>query len=133
MRDVLVLVPGEVVDSVHVSPVDNLGEVILRVDVPGVRGGLDLTMFEDGLLNTASTGGWGVLDGSIDTVVGGLREFVDGGVVERIVLLSVGGLMPDSLGPGVLGGGPSAVSLDGDVVSSSANAEETILTELGSP
>lgn len=129
----LVLVPGEVVDTVHVSPVDNLREVIIGVDVPGVRGGLDLTEFELGLLNTASTRGWSVVDWSISTVVGGLRERIDGSVIQWVVLLSIGGLMPDSLSPGVLRGGPGAIGLDGDVVGTSADAEETLLTPVGAP
>ena len=129
----LVLVPGKVVDTVHVSPVDNSREVILRDLVPSVRGGLDLTTFEDGFLDTASTGGWCVVDGSINTVVSRLREGIDSGVVQWVVLLGLGGLMPDSLGPGVLGSGPGAVALNGDVVGASADAEETILTPVGAP
>mmetsp|Transcript_14441 Transcript_14441/g.22391 ORF Transcript_14441/g.22391 Transcript_14441/m.22391 type:complete len:297 (-) Transcript_14441:30-920(-) len=37
------------------------------------------------------------------------------------------------LGPGVLGGGPGAVSLDGDVVGASHDSEKTVLTPVGSP
>ena len=133
MRNMLVLVPGEVVDTVHVSPVDNLREVIVGVDIPSVRGCLNLTEFELGLLNTASTRGWGVVDWSINTVVSGLRERIDGSVVQWVVLLSIGGLMPDSLSPGILGSGPGAVGLDGDVVGTSADAEETTLTPVGAP
>ena len=129
----LVLVPGEVVDTVHVSPVDDLGKVIVGVDLPGVRGGLDITTWDDGSLNTAATVGWELVDGGVITRVGGLRELVDSGIVEWVILLSIGGLMPGSLGPGVLGGSPGAVSLDGDVVGASADAEETILTPVGAP
>jgi hypothetical protein len=133
LRDVLVLVPGKVVDSVHVSPVNNLWQVVLRVDVPGVWGSLDLTMLEDGLLNTASAGGWGVLDWCIDTVVSGLRELVDSLVIASVVLLSVSGGVPLSLGPGIFGSGPSAIGLDSDVVGASADTEETFLTPVGTP
>ena len=129
----LVLVPGKVVDSVHVSPVDNLGKVIGRVDFPSIWGGLDLTELEFGLLNTASTGGWSVVDWGIGTIVSGLRERIDCSVVEWVVLLSFSGLMPGSLGPGILRSGPSAVSLNGNVVGASADAEEATLTPVSTP
>jgi len=101
---------------------------------------VDLTFLtEVGLLNTASSVGgseevigWDdVLAGCF--VVGWLWEWVDGLVVSWVVLLLLGGGVLDLVGPGVLGGGPGAVGLDGDVVGSSADAEETVLTELGSP
>ena len=75
---------------------------------------------------------WG--GGGIDTwVVFGLWELVDSGIVERVVLLGLGGLMPDWGGPCVFRGGPRAVALDIDVVGSSADAEETALTPVVSP
>lgn len=129
----LVLVPGHVVDAVHVSPVDNLGKVVVADLLPGVRGVLDVTLLELGEGNAAATGGWGLVDGSVVAGVGGLGEGVHGGVVERVVLLSLGGLMPLLLGPGVLGGGPGAVRLDGDVVGASADAEESFLAPVSTP
>ena len=41
--------------------------------------------------------------------------------------------MPKWISPGILRGAPSAARLDGDVVNSSANAEEALLTPLSSP
>ena len=67
------------------------------------------------------------------SIISWLWEIVDGLVVLGIILLIIGGLVGNLVSPGVLGGGPSTIGLDGDVVSSSADAEETILTELGSP
>ena len=129
----LVLVPGEVVDTVHVSPVDDLREVFVGMNFPGIRASLNITTWDGGSLDTASTVRGKLVDGGIITRVGGLRELVDGVVVEWVVLLSFGGLMPDSLGPGVLGSGPGAVAFDTNVVGTSADAEETILTPVSAP
>lgn len=41
--------------------------------------------------------------------------------------------MSDVLSPGILNGGPGAVSLNSKVVDSSHNTEETLLTEVGTP
>ena len=131
----LVLVPGKVVDTVHVSPVDNLGEVISGVGLPRERSSDDITVLgtEVSLLDTAATGGGGLVDGGVITVVGGLGELVDSEVVEGIVLLSIGSLMHFLLGPGVLGGGPGAIGLNVDVVGASADAEETFLAPVFTP
>ena len=129
----LVLVPGEIVDTIHVSPVNVGGKVI--IELPSVRGGLERVL-EDGVLNSAATGGGGI--SLVDEVVGGvrvlrLRESVDGLVVSWIVQLVIGGDVPFWLGPGVLGDSPGAVALNGDVVGTTADTEETILTPVGSP
>jgi len=131
---VLVLGPGHVVLSVHVSPVDVGGDVLSLVEVPSVGGEFDLGATEIGNLNTAASLGLGeeVLR---DVALGceGLGEVVDGVVIEDRVLLSIGGDMSNTLGPGVLGGSPSAVGLDGDVVDTTTDAEETTLTPVGTP
>jgi len=55
LGNVLVLVPGKVVDSVHVSPVDGGGNIFFLEFIPGVRGVLDSTLdIESSGLNTAS-------------------------------------------------------------------------------
>lgn len=53
----LVLVPGHVVLSVHVSPVNVQGEVLSGVNFPSVGGGLDNLKLS--LSNTAATLGLG--------------------------------------------------------------------------
>ena len=133
--DVLVLVPGQVVLAVHVSPVDNLGKVSGVVDLPWVRrvGELLVATLKLGPLNTAATSGDGLVDGGIVAAVLGLRELVDGVVVVGVVPLLIRGDMPRLLSPGVLRSGPGAVALDGDVVGATADAEETILTPVLTP
>merc|ERR1711920_720655 len=61
-------------------------------------------------------------------VVSWLWEWIDGCVVVWIVLLSCSGRMLLLVSPGVLWSSPSTVALDVDVVGSSADTEETILT-----
>ena len=131
----LVLVPGEVVDTIHVSPVNDGGDIVVGLGnkVPGVGGVLHVTTLELSPGDTAATGGGGLVDGGVGTVVGVLREGVDGEVVFGVVLLGLGGLMPGLLSPGVLGGGPRAIRLDGNVVGASADAEETFLTPVLTP
>jgi hypothetical protein len=94
---------------------------------------LDLTFREGSLLNTAAAICGSLVLRSIIAVVGGLREGVDSSVVVRVVLLLISGGVPLSLGPGVLGSGPSAIGLDSDVVGASADTEETFLTPVGTP
>ena len=48
-------------------------------------------------------------------------------------MLSLGGLVPNFLGPGILRGGPSAIRLDVDIVGASADSEESLLTTVSSP
>ena len=100
---------------------------------PSIRASLNITTWDGGSLDTASTVGWKLIDRGVITRVSGLRELIDGGVVEWVVLLSISSLMPDSFGPGVLGSSPGAVAFDTNVVGASADAEETILTPVGAP
>lgn len=65
--------------------------------------------------------------------VEGLREFVDDLVVVGGVLLLISGNVSYTLGPSILGSSPGAGRLDGDVVGSTADAEETTLTPVGTP
>ena len=48
-------------------------------------------------------------------------------------MFSLGGLVPNFLGPCILWGGPSAIRLDVDVVGASADAEESIFTPVSTP
>jgi hypothetical protein len=130
---VLVLVPGQVVNTVHVSPVDDIGKVLGTVEIPSVGAELHLTFREGGLLNTATAICGSLVLRGISAVVSGLRELVDSLVIASVVLLSVSGGVPLSLGPGILGSGPSAIGLDSDVVRASADTEETFLTPVGTP
>jgi hypothetical protein len=62
-----------------------------------------------------------------------LWELVDGLIVQWVVLLSIGGLVPGLVSPGIFWSGPGAVRLDGNVVGASADSEETLLTPMVSP
>jgi len=133
LRDMLVLVPGKVVDSVHVSPVDALRESISRVKIPSMRRELLFSAFKDGFFNTAATCWRSFVLRDIIASIGGLREGINGCIVQWIVVLSLGGLVPNFLGPGILRGGPSAIRLDVDIVGASADSEESLLTPVSSP
>jgi hypothetical protein len=134
LRNVLVLGPRHVVLAVHVSPVDDSGVVLRSVEVPCVGRGLDLGAIERGNLNAAASFSLGKEIIS-DVVFGvkGLRELVHSFVVKGSVLFFVGGDVSNTLGPGVLGSSPGAVGLDGKVVDTTADAEETTLTPVGTP
>jgi hypothetical protein len=143
LRDVLVLAPGKVVDSVHVSPVDVGRNIFLLNFIPGVGSGLNSTFdIERGLLDTAS------LLGGLEErlffhltgieVVSGLGEFVGNLVVGGIILLHLGSVVPGLpgfflRGPGVLRSDPRAVFFDSEVVSSSADLGETLVSPVLSP
>jgi len=135
--DVLVLVPGKVVSSVVVSPVDSGGNIEGVHNSPGAGSDVTLTFSESRLGDTASLGlvlieeilshdGVGVL-------VLGLGHVVDNGVVSLVVLLFVSGGVLNSISPGVERLSPVATGLDGDVVLSLDDTDETIFTPVGTP
>ena len=104
--DVLVLVPGEVVLAVNVSPVPLSGDVRLVELLPSVDGERLLTTREGGLRDTAAT-----------LLHEGLRVthllLGDGDLVTGVLLLLLSSVMLSAISPGVLWGGPSTVGLDG--------------------
>ena len=53
LGNVLVLVPGQIVLAVHVSPVNNCGNRVVAMNVPRVGSRFDWTVFEGSLLNSA--------------------------------------------------------------------------------
>jgi len=101
-----------------------------------------LSSNEEGFLNTACTtlglskehAVFGRLnDLVVFKAVDGLGEFVYLLVVVNVVSLSVSSRVSLISSPGVLGSGHGAISLNGDVVSASADSEETILSPVGTP
>jgi len=136
---VLVLVPREVVDSVHVAPVDSGGNIFLLDDIPSVGSGLDSTLnFKGSSLNTASLLSGGLEEGLLlhlarFEVVSRLGELVYCLVVSRIDLLNLSSVVPSLVSPGVLGSYPRAVFLDSNVVSSSADLSKALITPVLSP
>jgi hypothetical protein len=129
----LVLVPGDVVHAVHVSPVSDIGEIFLGDNIPSMGREFLVTTLELGMLNTAATSSGLVKHHFAITGESRLRERIDSGVILFVILLSIGGNVPFLLSPSIFGSSPSTVSLDSDVVGATADAEETFLTPVGTP
>jgi hypothetical protein len=130
-RDVLVLGPGEVVGTVHVSPVP-VGRCFSTLKLlPRGNGKGLLTTLEERLGNTASV----LLLHEAGFLLHGLISTIEssGVLVARIVLLIICGDVLLVGSPGIGRGGPSAISLDSDVVGTSDNSNEALLTEVLSP
>jgi len=122
---VLVLVPGHVVATIDISPVNLFGE-----DVNGgesVIFGLNLTSGESSFSDTASALGKRLF---LARVLG-LGEWVDGLVVVDVVLLRISGGV--NAGPVVDGDSPIAVRFNVEVVNASGDSEETLFTPVRAP
>jgi len=136
LRDVLVLVPGEEVSTIDVSPVVARWEIITRVNFPSVRTSLHINI-ELRVFNTAA--GHRLVEeaskvsGVCGLIESRLREDVRGLVVSGVVLLFLGSLVPFLVGPGILGSSPGAVALNSDVVGASDDTEETFFSPVMSP
>jgi len=132
---VLVFGPGHVVATVHISPVNILGQQVNGEGslCPGAGGLLDGAILEGGLGNTAALR----LVHEEFIIIGGrvlrLRESVNSLVVGGRILLLFGGMMLNTDGPGVQGNGPGAVALNAEVINASNDLEETLLTPMGAP
>jgi hypothetical protein len=143
LGNVLVLVPGQIVLAVHVSPVNNCGNRVVAMNVPRVGSRFDWTVFEGSLLNSACSSSWGIeefiiwnyrnLILSSSGIEGRLGERIDSLVIVLIIFLFNGGLMPFLVSPGVLWRAPRAVAFNVKVVDTSAKTEESLLTPVGSP
>jgi len=105
----LVLVPGDVVGTVVVSPVDTSWDI--SVGFPSVRGGLK-RLVEYSIGNSAASVGGLVVEPALLGIIHGggsilrLRESVDSGIIERIILLFLSGVMPGRSSPGIKGSSP---------------------------
>jgi len=138
---VLVFVPGKVVDSVHVSPVDIVRNGLSADFVPGVGTSLDLTIREEGLCNTASVllrfgeerislRLINLLSVRVDSR---LRERVCGFIVGGIGLLGCRSFVVNLWCPSVLRSSERAVGLNTDVVNSSEDFGETLFSPVRTP
>ena len=124
----LVLVPGKVVDSVDISPVP-VGWVLSLFDLfPSHDLWSLLSILEFDLFDSAS-----LAERAIKELWITLWVWSVGSVVGWVLLLLFGGVMNDILGPGIFWNGPSAIGLDGKVVLSSNNLNESIFTPVSSP
>ena len=127
----LILVPGHIVTAIHVSPVNVGGEEVNGKDIPGSGGLLDGAIAEGCLGDTAS------LELVEEGFLGGdelrLRELVNSLIVVGVVLLLNSGCVHNTCGPGVLGHSPVTILFDTNVVDTTDNFEETILSPVGAP
>lgn len=136
LRDMLVLVPRQIVSAVLVSPVDSFGKVFDVMELPASRSIDFLTSDKFRLANAAALPAWKELlwlEVTSLWVKLWLREWIHSCVIVRIVLLLFCSLMPDLLGPSISGSSPGAARLNRDVIDTLANAEESLLTPLGTP
>jgi hypothetical protein len=143
LGNVLVLVPGQIVLAVHVSPVNNCRNRVVAMNLPRVGSGFYWTVLEGSLLNSACSSSWGIEEFVIwdyrnlilasSGIEGRLGEGVDSLVIVFIILLFDGGLMPFLVSPGVLWRAPRAITFNVKVVNTSAKTEESLLTPVGSP
>ena len=126
----LVLVPGEEISSVHVSPVP-VGWEVLKIEViPGFLGAL-WNVSLSVLSNSQASFGLLIQEGlglGIANRVGTVSA-----VVCWVVLLSVSGLVSFCGGPGVGWSGPGAVALNGKVVLSSDELHEALFSPVSTP
>ena len=134
----LVLVPGKVIFTVLVSPIETSGKVFRSVNFPGIWGVLYGAIGEDSIFDSACTSsrlGHPALFESVADTCGELRlrHRVDGLIIERIVLLGISGDVLDFIGPGIFGCCPGAIAFDVKVVGSTAKFKETIHTPVSSP
>ena len=134
----LILAPGQVVNTILVSPVNSSGKIILGDQVPAVWRVLDLTIGEFRLAHAATleSGFNRLLNERISRRWGGelrLREWVDCLVVFRVVLLGLCRLMPNLICPGILGCTERASGLNSNVIDALAYPEEAVFAPVVTP
>jgi len=122
LGNVLVLGPGDVVDAVDVSPIPRGGEVFSLDVAPGLLFSLQHGFSVELRVELKAAGFLGL---------GGLffRE-------ERFRLglfLGLLGVVLVTLGPGVSGNTPVAISFNGEIVNASDDSEETVFTPVSTP
>jgi hypothetical protein len=123
LRNVLVLGPGDVVDTVDVSPIPRGGEVFSLDVAPGLlfslqhRGSVELFVVE--------------LKAAGFSSLGGLFFSEEG--FRLGLFLSLLGVVLVTLGPGVSGNTPIAISFNSEIVNTSDDSEETVFTPVGTP
>jgi len=116
----LVLVPGEVVGTVDISPVPGLWNIKWVDLVPSMRSCLLLTILEVDLWNSTTF----ILLLWLSRLSWNSWLFKLLGERELVSLI---------LSPGILDGGPSTVSFDSNIVDTSDNTNKTIFTEMSTP
>ena len=134
LRDVLVLVPGQIVLTILISPVNGGGKILFLVKLPRVRSLFQFTVSEDSFSSAASFDDCLLRFEEVNGLIKlGLRELVNSGIIVWVVLLSLGGLMPNLISPRILWCGESTVALNVDVVDTTADTEEALLTPVSAP
>lgn len=117
MRNVLILIPGTIVFTVHEAPINVSGKHINWEEAVASD---SFTLFEVRLLNTAV---FGVFFGLFLAIVLGLGEGVDCLVIVGVVLLFLSGDVFGS--PFFRWNSPRAFLFDSKVVHTSNDSEET--------
>ena len=109
------------------------------MNLPGKGTGDYLLMISESRLHAASTvsfaqkASFGLFNGASNIVVGWLRECVNFGVIERVILFCISCGMQLFLSPGVDWRSPSAVVLDKHHVLSRAYEGKAVHTPLSAP
>jgi hypothetical protein len=132
---VLVLVLGQVVLAVHVSPVDTFR--ILRDDIPCVWNCLQLSTDEIFVESTVVLLFlflfiWNNVS-KVVAFVDRLWEGIDCLIVPGVILLVYRSNVPFLVCPGVNGSRPMTITLNGEIVHTSANTEEALLSPVRAP
>ena len=132
-RNVLILVPGHVVTTVHISPINILWQNVNWKTVPRTLGLVDWTICELGLRDTATLRlVQEVLVCSSRNVLR-LWPFINSLVIFRIILFSLSCYMLDGVSPCVGRHTKLAITLNVNVVDSTNDSKEPIFTPVGSP
>ena len=115
----LVLIPGKIVSSIDITPVPGFWKVGVRELLPGMNWWSLFTGWESSFLNSA---------GSLLFLLNSWSH--NSWLLEFLLESKFVSLISS---PGILWSGPGAVSLNGDVVDTSDDSDETLLTEVGTP
>lgn len=136
LRNVLVLWPRHVVNTIHISPVNWCWDCVSD-NIPSMSWVLLFSTFKWSTRNTATTHfvcqkffsnigrswSWG----------NRLRESINCFIVKHGVLLCLSCNMFNWDGPGIFWCSPSTVRLNSDVVDTAADTEETIFSPMSTP
>jgi hypothetical protein len=130
----LILGPGHVILTVHVSPVYVCWKIFRLKEVPSMWNILLLTTSECSSLNTTTFFGlWEEVLRNISSFPFRLREGVNSVVIKTTVFFMLSSDVLNTFSPSVLRDSVSTLAFDGNVVDTSANSEETSFTPVSTP
>ena len=137
LGNVLVLCPGKIVLTVHVSPVNILWKITCFVNIPSVRSILDLRSIKMSYWNTAAIHNFWK-ECVLFSCIGRsrkywLREWINSLVVEFAWFFSCSWIVHFTFSPSVFWSYPSAITFNCNVVHTAANTEETGFSPMSAP